>query len=191
MSKGILLIVVLSVLCVLAISAAPAPPVISELFSTSTAVTMSIYTFNFTGKGMWAANQPAGEAIEQMTFGTNHPFNEWRLDRFDMHRGYEMLDDNECRAFPLDGSMHPIWDWVQNPNAVYSRQSFEGKEYDTWSLTLGYATISVAVVGNNPAFFVSQSPARNVTIQFLNWANSVSNTSIFSVPSHCRGNTFK
>jgi len=181
--------IVLVSLLLLAVSAkrpgAPPPPNISEVFYTGTAITISFFNFNFTGTGTWAANQPVGESVEQADFGKNHPLNEYRLARYDLHREYDMFDMTDCRSFPLEGPMPVLWGWISNPSTKYSRMEFMGKMYDAWTLAIGYASITIGVIGNTPVFFISQSEVRNTTIQFLSWTTTITNTSIFNVPSNC------
>eukprot|EP01089_Gocevia_fonbrunei_P001997 TRINITY_DN11952_c0_g1_i1.p1 TRINITY_DN11952_c0_g1~~TRINITY_DN11952_c0_g1_i1.p1 ORF type:complete len:323 (+),score=66.29 TRINITY_DN11952_c0_g1_i1:136-1104(+) len=181
--KHLLLVALFSALVAVVISASP--PTISETFTANTIVSFSYPFFNITGKGVWSADQPKGKSLESTHFGPNHPYNVWTLSRYDLHQYFETLNAPFCTFFPLEGEMPEVWGWVKSNEAKYSTTTFDGHAYDTWSITLGYATISVLVSGTTPVLFKSHSETRDVTIQFTSWATTITNSSTFDVPSDC------
>jgi hypothetical protein len=168
---------------VLLVASAPNPPTVSEVFTTNVAINIVDPRFNHTlsGKGVWASDQPKGKTVENYILDGN---TEFHLLRFDLSTGYEQVDKHACRHFPLEGPMPPLWGWLATATA--SMVTINGKTYNAWSKTMGYATVSLVVdINNNPTWFERTSPQRNVTIQFLDWNTSPPAASVFNVPSQC------
>jgi hypothetical protein len=136
---------------------------------------------NQTGSGIWTADQPNGKSVEMYTL-TDHT--EEHLIRYDLERSYNTMDKT-CDSHVLDGKMDPIWGWVANAN--YSQVTISGQVYDSWSLSLGYAELSLVVdaSNNNPLWFIRDSPQRTVRVHFRTWVPSVSSQTVFDVPTDC------
>jgi hypothetical protein len=109
---------------------------------------------------------------------------EEHLIRYDLERSYNTMDKT-CDSHVLDGKMDPSWGGVANAN--YSQVTISGQVYDSWSLSLGYAELSLVVdaSNNNPLWFIRDSPQRTVRVHFRTWVPSVSSQTVFDVPTDC------
>jgi len=160
---------------------APPPPTISEVFTANVQIYISENTNNYTGSGLWSSDQPNGKSVETYTLSTH---TEEHLLRFDLHESFDIIQNAGCATHQLEGSMNPTWDWVAN--GTYSQQKINGMTYDSWTLTIGYAQLTMAVDSkSNPAWFIRTSPLREVRINFISWTPSVANSNVFDVPTSC------
>jgi hypothetical protein len=171
---------VIATLLIAAVFSAPTPPTISEVFTANVQIYISDPTSNSTGSGLWSSDQPAGKSVETYTLSDH---SEGHLLRFDLEESFDIMQSG-CATHHLDGKMPPTWDWVAKGN--YSQQTINGMVYDSWTFTLGYAQLTMAVDSkSNPVWFIRTSPLREVRINFISWTPSVTNSNVFDVPTAC------
>jgi len=157
------------------------PPTISEVFSSNVQIYITDQMRNTTGTGVWEADQPNGKEVELYTFSDH---SEEHLLRYDLQKSYDIIVSGGCAQHNIDGTMPMMWDWLQN--ATYSQQTINGMVYDAWSWTIGYATLLLAVdATSTPVWFIRTGPQRSIQVQFLNWKDTVTNPTMFDVPSSC------
>jgi len=169
------------VLFIATVLSAPSPPMISEVFSANVQVYVTDKDGNHTiGNGVWTADQPNGKGVERHVFSDH---TEEHLDRFDLHRSFDVFN-SKCDGHQLDGNMPALWSWVSN--GTYAQKTINGQVYDSWSLAVGYATLTIAVDDKStPVWMIREGPQRTVSINFINWAPNISNPEIFDVPNVC------
>jgi len=108
---------------------------------------------------------------------------EEHLERFDLHRSFDVFN-SKCDGHVLDGVMPHIWTWLMN--ATEGSRTINGKVYDVWTLSMGYAMLTLAVDNmTTPVWLIRESQQRNVSLNFLNWTPSVTNPEVFDVPTVC------
>jgi len=173
--------ILLSILFLSTILTAPTPPVISETFSATVQIYITDQSGNHSiGSGVWTADQPAGKSVERHIFSDH---TEEHLDRFDLHHSYDVFN-TKCDPHEIEGNMPALWNWVTN--ATYAQKVINGETFDAWVLSVGYATVTVAVDSKmNPAWLIREAPQRTVSINFIDWMPSVKNPEIFDVPNFC------
>jgi hypothetical protein len=92
--------------------------------------------------------------------------------------------NSKCDGHQLDGNMPALWNWVAN--GTYAQKVISGQTYDAWSLTMGYATLTIAIdAKSNPAWFIREGPQRSVSINFIDWTPSITHPEVFDVPTVC------
>jgi len=167
---------------------------ISEVFSSS--VTLRIEIFNLTviqGEGVWIASQPHGKSLEKFVMRNFDHQNEnvFRLQRFDLHKSFEIFGfgsrNFSCIERNEEGDMPLLWGWLQT--ASYAAKVINGHDYDVWSVTKGYATVSVAVVSsavNTPVYLTVTTPARSTQIKFETFDSDPPREAHFDVPATCK-----
>jgi hypothetical protein len=171
-------IVLLTVFFIASILSAPTIP---EVFTSNVQVYVTDHGGNNTiGNGVWTADQPNGKNVERHIFSDHM---EEHLDRFDLHRSFDVFN-SKCDGHALDGEMPHIWTWLMN--ATEGSRTINGKIYDVWTLTMGYATLTLAVDNmTTPVWLIRESQQRSVSLNFLTWTPSVTHPEVFDVPTVC------
>jgi len=162
------------------ISIAP-PPTISEVFYSAVNIFIEEEVRNITGHGFWISDQPAGKNVELYNLQDHI---EEHLYRWDLHTSFNIISGTDCDEEELDGDMPPIWGWMVN--ATFSQEVINGEKYDTWSVQMGYAQLTLALDATGmPKWFLRSGPQRTVKIQFLSFVPSINDPAIFNVPKSC------
>jgi len=174
-------VLIVALTCFLAVIAQPSPPKISEVFSSTLKIFIIEKDHNYTGSGDWSSDQPNGKNVEHYKLNDHE---EERLLRYDLHKSFDLNGAAPCQEHNLDGMMPPLWGWLEN--ATYSHVTISGQTYDAWSLTMGYATISILLDSTGkPAYFLRVGEERHLEVQFVSWHDEVTDPTVFDVPSTC------
>jgi len=120
----------------------------------------------------------------------NHHLDVYRLDRYDLHKKYEVLGNGTCHVRNTEGKLPAVWEWIQL--AYYDgTQWLYGKNYEVWVFHTGYAKVGVAVDASNPdrpIYLFVNSTESNVTIKLTTWNTATPKESTFAVPTKCDHN---
>jgi hypothetical protein len=171
----------LFILSLLSPSLSLPPPTISEVFYSTINLYIQDQNTNSSGTGLWVSDQPSGKTAE--IYKLQEQTDE-HLFRYDLHKSYALEGNANCDESDLDGTAPLVWGWLVN--ATYASKVINGHTYDTWSLELGYAMNLLAVDGNgNPSWYVRSGPQRTIQIQFLTWTTTITDPTVFNVPSSC------
>jgi hypothetical protein len=187
-------LVLLATLCIfLAVASAQQKrPDISEVFSANLDIAIENRHLNITGKGLWVASQPHGKMLQKYEINEKGHEEEdiYRLERYDLGHTYEIFSwkghNSSCHERTDHGPMPPIWGWLKEATA--SSKKIDGKDYDYWSFTRGYASIGVAVLSSapdTPVFLFIHGAERNTTLRFTTWDTHPPREAHFAVPSIC------
>jgi len=193
MRPAIFLLVALVTLFVL-VEAAERPKIPEEFTAGTDSVVRSKKEV-VTAKGILAVDHATGRSydFQKVDVPHRHELDFERVDRYDLKRSYEVVDNKTCRVHIVDGTQPEIWAWVTE--ASYDgTQVIEGTTYDIWALKRGYAHIFLAVVPNFPnvpVFLMTEHPERNVSTRFNSWQVGTPNAAYFNVPSECTHNNME
>jgi hypothetical protein len=175
----------------LAVTATQRVPVISEVFTARTFVEVKVDNVTrFSGPGVLAVNQPKGKRLVTLEVDGRKEEAIYKLERYDLGKSYEIVDwkghNTTCHVRNETGVMPLVWGWLSE--ATYSSKKIDGKDYDYWSLTRGYATIELAVLPTAPGvpvFLFVHGAERDTTIKFNSWDPTAPREAHFDVPTTC------
>jgi len=166
-------------------------PQLPEIFQSRIAVDIKSNGSNpDVGYGVWISNQPKGESLEEWVFDRAPQRNNFLLQRYDLGVTYSSEVNAPCLKTGVTGEMPRYWDWIKIAN-FSGHSTRRGIPTERWELTMGYATVGIEVSSNpgrtTPMSYWRFSPARNVTIEFLDFEVTEPNPIYFSVPNYCEG----
>jgi len=115
-----------------AIALCAAYPQISESFDSVVAVQMNLHDHYQFGQGIYSANQPKGQGVENFAFPQGHIHSLLLLQLYDLRTEFIMVNSTaNCSVLAVDGQMPPIWGWLAN--AVNDRNySVAGHNMEVW-----------------------------------------------------------
>jgi hypothetical protein len=176
-----------------AVLAQPPRPNPPETFEGHTEMEVRVNTTDgwqsFFGHGWYAVNQPKGQGVQEYIFEGYPEYDMFVLERFDLGFTYDIEASNKthCNVHAVNHTFPPVWGWLSQ--ATYKGEIHHHMEkLDLWELTLGYATVGLAVRAsspNTPVWFRRKSPTREVNVYFQRFWDHVPAPYLFNVPPAC------